>query len=156
MICTKCKEDSPATVEFWQERQLERGLNGKYCWCKGCTRAYDNKRYKKPNRWAQRALRNAAIRNGKEVEVSVTPDYIEKIWPKDSICPLREVPMVVAEGILGGQDDSPSLHRKNPNKGYIKGNIAIVSRLANRIMCHANKTEIKKVAKNMPASWGKL
>ena len=153
MKCTKCDSISPSTSEYFETRWLERGLAGRSCWCKKCTQAKDRARYKTPNRWAQ-----TSIRNKKDLGhiVDIDPEYIEKIWPKDSICPLREVPMVVAEGILGGQDDSPSLHRKNPNKGYIKGNIAIVSRLANSIMCHANKTEIKKVAKNMPASWGKL
>ena len=144
MICTKCKNDSPATIEFWQGLQLKKGLNGNCCWCKDCTRAYDNERYKKPNRWAQTSIRNK-VSDGHIVDID--PAYIESIWPKDNKCPLLEKEFIFGSRKL--HDMSPTIDRKIPKLGYTKGNVVIVSHLANRIMTNATYEEVQLVGKNM-------
>lgn len=42
-------------------------------------------------------------------------------------------------------DSSPSLDRLIPSKGYVKDNVAIISRLANTIKSSATPEEIRKV-----------
>ena len=144
MDCTKCDKYFPPTKEYWQTQHLMRGLLGKYCYCKECTQAHDKKRYKKPKRWAQ-----ASIRNKKAVGhiVDIDPKYIEKIWPKDNKCPLLEKEFIISEGRLNKL--SPTMDRIIPEKGYTKGNVVIVSHLANRIMTNATQEQVQLVGKNM-------
>jgi len=44
-------------------------------------------------------------------------------------------------------DASPSLDRLDPNKGYVKGNVRVISWRANKIKTDANADEIMAVAK---------
>ena len=44
---------------------------------------------------------------------------------------------------------SPSIDRINPLKGYIKGNVAVISTLANAMKANATPEEIKIFAKNI-------
>ena len=44
---------------------------------------------------------------------------------------------------------SPTIDRKIPKLGYIKGNVVIVSHLANRIMSNATSEQVQLVGKNM-------
>ena len=54
--------------------------------------------------------------------------------------------MTTTELGSGDADYSPSFDRIYPKKGYIKGNIVIVSNKANRIKTDATVDEIRKVA----------
>jgi hypothetical protein len=75
---------------------------------------------------------------------SITEQDIKDVWPIDNKCPALDI-----EFIIGGHDtmnyDSPSLDRIIPNKGYVKGNIQIVSALANGIMSNATPEQVIKV-----------
>ena len=45
------------------------------------------------------------------------------------------------------QDDSPSIDKIIPEKGYVKGNVAIISQLVNRVKNNAKTPEeIRQVA----------
>ena len=63
-------------------------------------------------------------------------------------CPLLGIPLVPS-GMKNNRDSSPSVDRKNPDKGYVKGNIAIISYRANRIKNNAKPYELKKIAKRI-------
>lgn len=41
---------------------------------------------------------------------------------------------------------SPSLDRLNPRKGYVPGNVAVISFIANTIKSNATPTQLRKVA----------
>lgn len=56
-------------------------------------------------------------------------------------------PVLGIELKVGGQDAAPSLDRIRPALGYVKGNIVVVSALANRIKSNATPEQIKLVAK---------
>ena len=75
---------------------------------------------------------------------NLTEQDIKDVWPIDNKCPALDI-----EFIIGGHDtmnyDSPSLDRIIPNKGYVKGNIQIVSALANGIMSNATPEQVIKV-----------
>ena len=45
----------------------------------------------------------------------------------------------------GKNDDSATIDRLNPRLGYIKGNVAVISHLANRIKSNATTKQIKLV-----------
>lgn len=63
-------------------------------------------------------------------------------------CPLLGIKLV--RNIGSAKDDSPELDRIVPSKGYVKGNVWIISRKANRIKYTASIDEIKLLIKNWP------
>ncbi len=75
---------------------------------------------------------------------NLTEQDIKDVWPIDNKCPALDI-----EFIIGGHEtknyDSPSLDRIIPSKGYVKGNIQIVSALANNIMSNATPEQVIKV-----------
>ena len=88
------------------------------------------------------ACHNTKIRsNRKGIKFNLDSDYIESIFPKDQICPILKVKLSVSKR----QQDkySPSLHRIDSSKGYIKGNVIWICDLANRMFSNANKKELK-------------
>jgi len=62
-----------------------------------------------------------------------------------SHCPVLGIQMV--RGLEDGKDNSPSVDRIIPERGYVKGNIAIISYRANRIKNNATPAELTKVSK---------
>lgn len=68
----------------------------------------------------------------KNLPFSITPQDIKDVWPSDNRCPVLGIPLVihVGENGLAGRD-SPSLDRIIPSKGYVQGNIAVLSLQAN-------------------------
>ena len=61
-------------------------------------------------------------------------------------CPILGIKLSRSRFIDGPQDNSPSLDKIIPEKGYVKGNIIVISQLANRIKNDATYDEIYKVA----------
>ncbi len=59
-------------------------------------------------------------------------------------CPILSIPLFKGDGKVC--DNSPSLARIIPSKGYVKGNIAVISTRANRIKSNATYEEIQMVA----------
>lgn len=70
-----------------------------------------------------------------------------------SHCPVLGIPLVRHLGKKGGGDSSPSLDRIKPELGYVRGNIIVVSRRANRIKTDATPEELEAVADFY--RWGK-
>jgi hypothetical protein len=65
----------------------------------------------------------------------ITVADIEAVWPKDNHCPIfPEIVLTQGLGLgEGPKPESPTLDKFIPSKGYVKGNIAVVSFRANRI-----------------------
>ena len=79
----------------------------------------------------------------KNVPVSVTSEYLKKFVPDDMICPVLGIKMEVGQKI--SNVNSPSIDRIIPEKGYVPGNIIVVSNKANGIKSNATPDEIIKV-----------
>lgn len=62
------------------------------------------------------------------------------------VCPLRRVPFEV--GIGQHTDDSPTLDRKDPRLGYVKGNVWVISHKANRLKGDHTPSELKTFCEN--------
>jgi hypothetical protein len=62
-------------------------------------------------------------------------------------CPILEVPIVV--GTKGDYEYSPSIDRIDNSKGYIKGNVQIISKKANSMKNSATPTELITFCKNI-------
>lgn len=82
-----------------------------------------------------------AKKRAKEYDIpfTITPDDI--IIPKR--CPVFGHKFIIGKN--GGSDCSPSLDKIIPKLGYVKGNIIVISRRANRIKSDASLDELKKI-----------
>jgi hypothetical protein len=100
---------------------------------------------KNPKRvWAGAAVKSAKHRiKGKEIPFNLTIDYIESILP-DS-CPIFNTEFKWA-GNKKTIDTSPTLDRIIPTKGYVIGNVVVISCKANNIKSAYMSTDIFKVA----------
>ena len=83
----------------------------------------------------------------KDLPFNITQQDIVDVWPKDDYCPALRIPLKIKSGNKISTDNSPNLDRVIPSLGYVKGNIAVVSKLANNIMSSARPSEVIKVGK---------
>lgn len=65
------------------------------------------------------------------------------------VCPVLGIPMVMRAGKF--HDNSPSIDRMVPAKGYVKGNVQIISYRANRLKAHGSLEDLRKVVTWMEA-----
>ena len=77
------------------------------------------------------------------LEFSLTIDDI--VIP--TLCPLLEIELKSGDGVI--VDTSPSLDRIDTNKGYVKGNVWVISHKANTMKSDATIEEIEKLARNL-------
>ena len=90
-------------------------------------------------------LNNAKKRaKARNLPFDITLQDIKDIWPKDNICPALGIPFTFGVTKLKTYSSS-SLDRIIPSKGYVKGNIQIVSALANGIMSNATPDQVLQV-----------
>lgn len=71
------------------------------------------------------------------VDIPEIPEY----------CPILNIKIIANNKNEGPQDSSPSLDRLDNNKGYVKGNITIISNRANRIKADSNIEELELIIK---------
>tara|TARA_R110000851_G_C12749598_1_gene531834 strand:- start:16 stop:570 length:555 start_codon:yes stop_codon:yes gene_type:complete len=90
-------------------------------------------------------LSNAKTRaKAQNLPFDITVQDIKDIWPKDNICPVLGIPFTF--GVHEHKNYSAcSLDKIIPSKGYVKGNIQIVSALANQIMSSATPEQVLQV-----------
>lgn len=77
----------------------------------------------------------------KEKDISIKD--IQEIYKIDNLCPILRVPL------RRGTRYTPTVDRIDPTKGYIKGNIQVISWLANRMKSDATKEELIAFAKGI-------
>lgn len=97
--------------------------------------------------WYKRAagIFYAAKKNGVPVEfdsVAQLASYITTIRPDK--CPVFNQPFV--ERGAGFSNWSPSIDKRDPSKGYVKGNIQVISMLANCMKRNATPEQLKQFA----------
>lgn len=165
-LCTKCGEEKP-TGEFHKDKTRKDGL---YIFCKICTlrkqkyytavkrndpdwvelqKLYSRDYYKKHpvNKMLTRAKQRAK-RHG--LEFSITVDDV-KI---PLVCPILGIVLETNSG-SGGKPSSPSLDRIDNTKGYVPGNVQVVSHLANVMKSDANPEELLAFAEWVMDTYGR-
>ena len=80
------------------------------------------------------------------VPFDLTFEQLNEIWPDDNKCPVFGVLMVRGRGKNRPLDTSPNVDRIEPAKGYVMGNVKVMSGLANRIKSNATPAQVMIVA----------
>lgn len=93
---------------------------------------------------ASKMIYRAKERN--KFPVNIDRDDLLSIWPKDNLCPILGIEMVVGND-YGGRGTSPSLDRIDSSRGYEKDNIQIISCRANIMKSDASEEELVSFAK---------
>ncbi len=151
MICTICNVDKELK-DYYLTNDGIRKCN----FCKKCQNLkykqqrnkYRNENKDKAKVWAkksyinnseQRLFRNARYRariSGMEFNITVEDIKIPEF------CPILGIEIYTGEGRTG---HGASVDRIDNNKGYIKGNVMIISDRANKLKADASPEELKKI-----------
>jgi hypothetical protein len=98
--------------------------------------------------WAVRAVRimSYARKDNIPIDFKTVGEfvlYLRSIEPKK--CPVFGKKLITGDG--QSHDWSPSVDKIIPSKGYVKGNIQVISYLANKMKQNASPTQLKQFAK---------
>ena len=96
--------------------------------------------------WAFDALANAKMR-AKRAGVPCTLTLLDVMGIVVDTCPLLGLPIVYAQPKLS--DNSPTLDKKIPRKGYVQHNIAVISHRANRLKSDSTIEELQTLLNNL-------
>jgi len=165
-ICTKCLK----TKELGCFSKCSKTTSGLAYYCKTCVQTvsqkYREKRkqyskevgynknyynnYKSRNR--ETVLLNGARARAKRYNILFSLTKEDIVIPER--CPifdtlLRSKEEICAETKKGAQDNSLSLDRIDPTKGYTKGNVAVISYRANVIKNNGSAEEHRRIAEWM-------
>lgn len=106
-------------------------------WCPTCRSLFDKKRSLE-----KRMLARAKGR-AKEYGIEFNIELEDIIIPE--ICPILDIPLAKSEtGTIG--PNSPTLDRMYNDKGYVKGNVWVISNLANSMKNSATMEQLQKFA----------
>lgn len=75
-----------------------------------------------------------------EFDISIDDIYIP------DLCPILGLELKEYKGRSGGSPGSPALDRIDNSKGYVKGNIMVISHLANQMKASASAEQLIKFA----------
>ncbi|WP_124618586.1 hypothetical protein [Burkholderia contaminans] len=119
-VCMGCqREASKIERNLPRAKQRQRGY-------------YEKLRAEQPEVIMWRSARLRAEKLG--MPFAITPEDILAVWHADDVCPVLGIGMRHNfDGKGSHADDSPSLDRIRPEFGYVKGNIVVISFLANRL-----------------------
>lgn len=145
--CSKCKQVLPVGL-FLKDKYHKDGMRSQ---CKKCV-CIAREAYVKRNPvlvQTGKMVENARIRaKNKNLPFDIDYDYIRSIIP--SHCPIFGIPLEWSArrgSKKGALPNSPSLDRIDPERGYVKGNVWIISHRANAIKNNATHEELKLVTK---------
>lgn len=113
--------------------------------CKECYRekAHDDPVY---------MLWNGAKQRAKALGIEFTLTQADIVIPER--CPWLDIPLVGARNQgRGPRDNSPTLDRIIPEVGYVRGNIIVISSLANRIKNNATPEQLARVLKGLRSAY---
>lgn len=134
-LCLKCKKIKSYT-EFHKHAQCKGGHNTV---CKTCRKPLSKSQYKNLNHkvkiWHRAKTR--ATSKGLDFDIQLSDIEIP------DACPVLGVPLKI------NTEYCPSIDRIDPNKGYVKGNVRIISNRANVLKNNATVGELEMVLKDM-------
>ncbi len=137
--CNECmRQEKAIDANEWRKNNPDRAG-------KGSEKYRRNLKKKNPKRYTAQQMRGSAKKraNALDLDYDLDSKYLESIMP--DVCP--SLGLEIKYG--GGEKtkNSASLDRIVPEKGYVKGNVMIVSQLANLMKNEANSEEMLNFSK---------
>lgn len=136
--CSRCKETKLASEFYKRGNRNVRG-KGRHSLCKLCFRA-EVFEYRRTSEGIRKNLLVRAKIRGKRFGVEATITLNDIVLPE--VCPILGIPLAV--GVSG---HAPSLDRIDNTKGYVPGNVQVISEKANRMKNDASPTDLLLFAK---------
>lgn len=133
----RCKYGHDEWFESWDsKREKTRWV------CAACERRRWRERHQSdPSRSLLKDAKRRAANKG--VPFDITLEDVKAVWPQDGQCPILGLTIKPSVGRIAPY--SPSLDRIEPEKGYVRGNIVIVSSRANTLKNSATVAELEAV-----------
>lgn len=103
-----------------------------------------DRKHKSPERWLVWISRARAKK--KDIEHTITDSDV--IIP--DVCPVLNIPIKPTDGSVSSS--SPTLDRVDPSKGYVPGNVAVISHRANQIKSDSSIEDIRALLKYMESN----
>lgn len=134
-----------------------RRSNAIFC-CKRCGERFHSKRYYtqnpelfrkkrlKDNSNVEKRILSRVKSRAKRLGIPFGLELSDIIIPE--LCPVLSIPIWSAPGQGRNPINSPSLDRVNPELGYIKGNIRVISNRANLLKSNATLEELEMILKD--------
>lgn len=102
----------------------------------------ENNKNQKPVKWLLKAARKRARETGIEFDLTAA----DVAYPANGRCPVFDVPMIRRTPY------APSLDRMDNSKGYVRGNVTVMSWRANHLKSDGTAEEHKRLTEWMAAS----
>jgi len=112
-------------LKGWEDINSDRRLYK----CKKCEDIWQKQKRDKRPWWRLNILAKGRAKK-KNLVYNINEEDIKSIWPKDNKCPILGTEF---KSGLKNKYVLPTLDKINPKKGYVKGNIAVISFRANQI-----------------------
>lgn len=138
MICKGCQQEKE--LESFAIRKDRSGKRRPYCnECKNDIARVRYKAYKRDSPFKLRVLRLKVAAKLKNVPFDIDAEHLESIWT--GVCPVLKIPIFLYERERL-DEQAAEVDRIVPSKGYVKGNVAYLSRRANRLKNNVTSAEL--------------
>lgn len=153
--CAKCQEDKPLD-EFYKSKSRSNP-HKRSSWCKVCTKAKASSNPEYSENWRaqmqedidartdrglaflQMRLWHSAKQRAAMYGVEFSLEKADIVIPAH--CPVLKIPLVASKGTMTA--NSPTLDRLDPTKGYVVGNVSVISNKANVMKSNATIEEVR-------------
>jgi hypothetical protein len=161
-VCSKCGFSKPLSDFYFRKDMKDFRNECIECCKKNISENQKNrnkiywKEYRDKNREMLRNKRKLFTSNNKELillwlsrgrakkkGIQFDIDVSDIVIP--NICPVLGIPIYKDISSNRGMDNSPSLDRIDNSKGYVKGNVMVISFRANKLKGDASIDELKKI-----------
>ncbi len=108
---------------------------------------YNRKEYDRRyrNKYPEKELCNSARQRAKKKNIPFNIDSTDIIIPE--FCPILKIKLIPKEGQgFGPGPSSPTVDRIVPELGYVKGNVRVISSLANCMKSSATSEQLHRFA----------
>ncbi len=138
-VCTCCHADKPLS-DFPPDKRAPDGVQSR---CRLCINRWMKAHYRKNPAWSMvRRAKARAAKRGFDFNICV-----DDISPLPDVCPVFGVPLRISED---GQDPwAYSLDRIDNSRGYVRGNVIVMSYKANRLKNDGTAEEHEAIARWM-------